>query len=87
MYLSQYSGGPVGSTARLGSGARVLAYILLALGAIGAVGSAVGLLVMFLVAREHVDTAFRAFLLSGSVLCAAAVLFGVARRIEGGQDG
>lgn len=54
---------------------RALAYVLLAAGAIGAVGSVIGTGVTFAISRDDVDVAVAALQWSGIILCAAAALF------------
>ena len=62
-------------------GLRVIASVLLALGAIGAVCAAIGLAVSGVAAREHIDTAFDVFIWSGGVLGAAAGLVWLSRAL------
>lgn len=54
---------------------RALASVLLAGGAIGAVGSLIGVCVTFAISRDNVGDAVDALQWSGVLLCVAAALF------------
>ncbi len=70
---------PVKNSRALRRSVRNFAYALLTVGAIGALGSLVGMGITFAISRDSVGIAVDALQWSGVTLCAAAALFFVGR--------